>query len=482
MPKYDTLVTLVKPDSYEVENHFYPKVLNANLHPMVRTFMTMSHERIARRYCHLHPTIQYEDVITLLKSKNSLFRWGGADLFQTTDDEGRRQTVVIETNSSPSGQKSMPLLSDSEPHAGYERLMQGSFIPLLNRRSLPQGDLAVLYDKNPMETTGYAATLADLTGKKVYHVPFFVDDPKPPARFTSKGVLEIKYEGKWHPIRAALKYVTQRPWTRIPPLTKTFIFNPVVCCLAGGRNKMMASKAYDLQNAQFDESRLQIQAPETIWDVQHEDIPLWVNRMGGIACIKNPYSNAGQGVWTVTSPKELETFMQIEQRYDRFIVQSLIGNRHWSSKSRHGFYYHVGTMPDRHNNIFVFDIRFMVGSGPEGFFPVSMYARRARKPLVEHIDAETSSWDILGTNLSVRLEDGGWKTESNRLMLMDQKDFNKIGFSIDGLIEAYIQTVLSVKAIDTMSKRFITQKKKFRRKFFRRMNPDPAFVNEICKY
>ena len=41
----------------------------------------------------------------------------------------------------------------------------------------------------------------------------------------------------WSPVRAALRYVTQKPWNRIPALTKTFMYNPVLACLAGGRNK-----------------------------------------------------------------------------------------------------------------------------------------------------------------------------------------------------------------------------------------------------
>ncbi len=42
----------------------------------------------------------------------------------------------------------------------------------------------------------------------------------------------------WAPVRACLRYVTQRPWNRIPPITRTLIFNPVLACLAGGRNKV----------------------------------------------------------------------------------------------------------------------------------------------------------------------------------------------------------------------------------------------------
>lgn len=468
--------------AFELENHFYARVLNAQIHPVVRYFMDMGNERIAKRYCHLHPEVSREDILSLLSQKSRFFRWGGADLFQTTREDGVRQTVVIETNSSPSGQKSMPPIHEGQEQAGYAKLLERAFLPMTKRRNAPKGVLAVLSDKNYMETQGYAATLADVTGEVVYHVPWYVDDPNPPARWNNEGILSIRTEeGQWLPVRGALKYVTQRPWTRIPPVTKTVIFNPVLCCLAGGRNKLLAAKAYDIFNARMSDTSLCVNTPETIWDVAHNEIPLWVNRMGGYAVVKNPYSNAGQGVWTITNEAELEAFMNVEQRYDRFIVQALIGNRNWSSRSNQGRLYHLGTMPNKKNNIYVIDFRFMVGSGIDGFFPVAIYARRARTPLAVDLTDSTNSWDMLGTNLSVRNPDGSWKTESQRLMLMDSRDFNHLGIGLDDLIEAYLQSVMAVTAIDQMSAQLVTQKGKFRRKLFASLNPDPTLVNEVCK-
>ncbi len=469
-----------EPGSYEMQNHFYPRVLNAQIHPLVRFFMNLGNERIAQRYCHLHPETPYEDILAVLQKESRFFRWGGADLFQTTTDKGIRQTVVIETNSSPSGQKSMPLLEEGQEQAGYRKLLERSFLPAVRKKKSLKGVLAVLHDKNPMETEGYASTLADLAGETVYHVPFYVNDPNPPARFVD-GILEIYVKGDWVPVRGALKYVTQRPWTRIPPITKTLIFNPVLCCLAGGRNKLLAAKAYDMFNANHQESGFQIHAPETIWDVSHREIPFWVERMGGFAVVKNPYSNAGQGVWTITNQDELDAFMALEQRYDQFIVQALIGNRNWSSRGSHGSLYHLGTIPNKKKNLFVVDFRFMVGSSPEGFFPVAIYARRARKPLAKDLDGSVHSWEMLGTNLSVKKEDGSWDTESHRLLLMDSRDFNALGLGVDDLVEAYIQSVLAVSAIEDMSARLVTQKGKFRRRLFQSLNPDASLVEEICE-
>lgn len=471
---------VVTPGSFEPARHFYPRVLNAQIHPLVRFFMDLGNDRIAERYCHLHPQAVPEAVHAALLHRTRLFRWGGADLLHTVSDRGSRHIVVIETNSCPSGQKSMPLLVEREEQAGYRALLERAFMPLLNGR-LPRGELAVLYDKNEVETSGYAAVLADLTGEAVHLVPCFADDDDLPTRFID-GVLEIRDpSGCWRPIRAALRYVTQRPWTRIPPLAKTLVFNPVIVCLAGGRNKMLAAKAYDLFNAELAEHGLGVMAPETIWDIGREEVPLWVQRMGGKAVVKVPYSNAGQGVFTITRPEELEAFMDLQHRYDRFIVQALVGNIGWSSRGREGSLYHVGTVPSKKGSIYAADLRFMVGCGPEGFFPVAIYARRANSPLSRDLDDAPSSWDMLGTNLSQRLADGSWTTDTERLMLMDSRDFNRLGIGIDALTDAYLQTVLAVTAIDRMATALTTTKGRFRRRFFMGVNPDAALAREVCE-
>lgn len=471
-------VTPVLPGGFEPEAHYYPRVPNAQLHPLVKSFLHLGNERIATRYCHLHPEADAKTVHAVLATAPRLFRWAGADLFHVTNDKGVRKNVVVETNSCPSGQKSMPLRDDQQEAGGFRVLLEESFLPALKaRRHLPEGHLAVLADKNPMETMGYAHALADLTGETVFHVTMPHDDWQSVARWND-GVLSICHDGEWLPVRAAFRYVTQKPWTRIPAFARTFIYNPVIVCLAGGRNKLLAAKAYDLLNARMKDKGLQVQTPETIWDVSRVEVPLWVERMGGVAVVKNPYSNAGQGVYTITSPRELDAFMTIDHDYDRFVVQGLVGNLQWTSRTRGDRLYHVGTVPDRHQRIFVADFRFMVGSNPDGFFPVALYARRARLPLADTLTDDADSWGMLGTNLSVR-KDEGWSTEPTRLMLFDQRDFNRLGIGLDDLVEAYLQTCLSVIAIDEMAVRLRSSKGKLKRRLFRSLVPDDALLREI---
>lgn len=240
--------------------------------------------------------------------------------------------------------------------------------------------------------------------------------------------MQLRTEDRiWHPIRACFRYVTNAPWKRIPIRTKTLVMNKIVACLAGGRNKMMAHRAYELFNAELAGTGLSIRTPETHTNVPKPEIPLRVATWGGHAVLKVPYSNAGQGVYTLTNPEELAAFMQMDHHYDKFLVQSLVGNASWSSVGREGLQYHIGNIPDKKGRTYVSDLRVMVVANEEpgeagGFSPVAIYARKARKPLVRDLKGGAeSSWDMLGTNLSVKLPDGSFTTDTNRLLLMDRK-------------------------------------------------------------
>lgn len=471
---------LIQPDEFEAHKHWYPKALNATIHPMVNFFLNLDQERIVTRYCHMHPTVNAAKLKEILNYRAKYFLWGGADLLNVTSAGGKRQMVIIENNSCPSGQKSMPLLNDNQEQGSYRFLIERTFKPYLkNLRLKLKGGLAVLYDKNHMESSGYAEVIADVMNEPVYFVPCFQSNTENSLSFID-GVMHIKSpQGELIPIRAAFRYVTQKPWNRIPLHTKTRILNPIIACLAGGRNKMVAAKAYDVFNAELAPDGLHINTPLTMWDVRKNEIPLWVRKMGGHAVIKVPYSNAGQGVYTIVNEEELDRFMKMEFDYDLFIVQSLIGNYNWSSVTEKGKLYHVGTIPDNKNKTFVADIRMMVSSTEKGILPLCTYARRAEKALTDNIDGSTDSWKMLGTNLSYRGADGTWQSDTNRLVLMDRRDFNRLGIGLDDLIEAYIQTVLSMVAIDKMAKMLINKQGKFRMRLFKSLNDDPALIDEI---
>ncbi|CAG8837190.1 27074_t:CDS:2, partial [Racocetra persica] len=179
------------------------------------------------------------------------------------------------------------------------------------------------------------------------------------------------------------------------------------------------------------------------------EISSCIEKMGGHAVVKAPYGSCGQGVYTITNLEELKEFFDANQHYEKFIVQSLVENALWSTKLYPGKFYHIGTVPDHYNRNFVNDLRIMVSADETGFHPVVIVSRRAQKPLPTYLpnDSNLNSWEIFGTNVSVKLG-SGWISEFERVITIDQNEFDIIGLGIDDLIDAYVQTVLSTIAID----------------------------------
>lgn len=350
-----------------------------------------------------------------------------------------------------------------------------------------------------MEVTGYAAALADITGEEVHMIPAWSNTAYfgPPVYKFEDDILytrrpstnPVQPTDEWVPIRAAFRYVTQKPWSKIPvdlKETGTFLANPIIACIAGGRNKLVAAKAYDALSVELEALSLpRIRTPLTIRDVSFGEVRKWVKKLGGHACVKVPFSNAGQGVYTITNEEELVEFEENERNnpYNLFIVQCLIANSKWSSKTSSGAtLYHNGTVPDKKGDIYVCDLRLQVcvDNSTGGFKPVAMYARRAKKPLAEKLPPPegVTSWEMLGTNLSVAHDNGLFSTESGRLLLMDRKDFNTLGLSLDALIDGYIQSCFAHVAIDRMAD-FLAPNGKYSESFFQAMCDDSQLVEEI---
>jgi hypothetical protein len=310
-------VALIEPGSYDAAASHYPRVVNASVHPTVAQFFGLTRSQMVARYVSLHPEVAPETLSALLRTPPRHFRWAGCDLFVCGP---RRRTVVVETNSCPSGQKSLPF-KDGDELNGYGRLMRTAFDSLLPRAAAAAaaaapgaapGVFAVMYDKNEMEARGYAGALAELTGERVYLAEFYLTDPDPPLRWDAARRLSVRApSGEWLPVKAALRYVTQKPWTRMPVVPATPLLNPLLPCLAGGRNKMLAARAYDALNARLAASGtpLRLLTPHTLGDICKADVPSHVQAMGGCAVVKVPYGNAGQGVYTITCASELEAFM-----------------------------------------------------------------------------------------------------------------------------------------------------------------------------
>jgi hypothetical protein len=475
-------VEVFQPGEFDSERHFYPRTLNAQPHPQVASFCRMPLARVIRRYCHLNPSVDPAQLRELLTTAPRYLRWSGSDVLNVSTEGGVRRKLVLETNSCPSGQKSFPLLDEQEEEGGYRQLIEHTFLPLVKKRlkrSEGQGVVAVLYDKNAMEASGYAQVLASVSGRPVYLIPC---PRKSPEQFLEVRDRELyaRIEGRLEHVVCGFRYVTQRPWTRLPFDLKTPLLNPIVACLAGGRNKTVAAKAYEAFNATYRQAGLEIRTPESFTNVRKAEVPLLLERLGGKAVVKVPYLNAGQGIYTIVDERELEAFMEIDHPYDAFIVQQLVGNWRWSSTSSLGEkVFNIGTVPDKKEQIFVFDVRMMVAWGGEQFRPIAMYARRAPTPMEAELTANSESWKVLGTNLSRRVGDDQFETEPRRLLMCDRKDYARLGLGLDDLIEIFVQAVLCNRAIDDMARRLVKRGGGFRRDLFRSLVADKALLDEI---
>ncbi|XP_066278505.1 uncharacterized protein [Branchiostoma lanceolatum] len=455
----------------------HPAMGGAQTHPTVTAFLQLNTEEIIIRYCNEHKDVQPEALWNVLTYKPKHFRWAGADLFPGVTAAGRHEMVVLEVNSCPSGQKYMPHGQGMD--SSYHKLMGETFRDTVSSKcdpSLINKPLAVVQDKNPIENNGYASALADITKEPVYVVETYLNRPKEQNIRWTDGVLEVRdVEGQWHAIRAAFRYVTQKPWTRIPLTTKTVVFNPIACCLSGGRNKLVAALAYEAFNKQQEGTGLRVRIPRTFMRVTKAQIPTVVQALHGKAVIKIPYSNCGQGVYTVTSQKELDKLMALDLGYEKFIVQALIGHKNWSSSQWH----HACTIPDEEGREYVFDTRMMVHATPDGFRPLCTFSRRAHLPLPETLDGTKDAWEYLGTNLSIKDTIGAWQSDTERLLSVDREPFETLGLSLDDLVDGFVQTVMAVTAIDKMCCRLVRPDNTFDFEEFAVLADDRKILEEI---
>ncbi|MBS9524883.1 hypothetical protein KI659_12765 [Litoribacter alkaliphilus] len=441
-------VHLVEPGDFEPADHWYPRALNSQIHPLVAAFLNLNHDQMAARFCRLNPRADHETVMKLLKYQPKYFRWSGTDLMHVTNNQGLRKLTLIETNSCPSGQKSMPLLDFSFEHGGYRRLIEKTFKPMVEKHQ-EEGALAVIYDKNPMENVGYAATIAEVFGQNVYLAQYKLGDKDAPVEFRDGKMFVRGEKEEWVEIKAAFRYVTQEPWTRIPKHSKTLLLNPIEACLAGGRNKEVASEAYDRFNEEFESKGISIFTPKTYRNVPYGELQSYFEKMGGSMVIKVPDSNAGQGVYTVVNQKEMD-FALAELAHDPdevFIIQELIHSNYTEGKDPADTWYHLGTIPDSKGRSFAFDLRMMMHATEDGMRPLAIYSRKSGFPLNQPLPEDMNSWEVYGTNLSIKGDDG-WTYADERLILFDVRNFALLGLGIDELIRGFIQSIMAVYAID----------------------------------
>lgn len=68
---------LISQGDFESDRHFYPRVLNAQIHPLVQSFFSLGNDRIIARYTHLNPQVKPDHLKKLLSYQPTHFQWAG---------------------------------------------------------------------------------------------------------------------------------------------------------------------------------------------------------------------------------------------------------------------------------------------------------------------------------------------------------------------------------------------------------------------
>ena len=77
----ETFAKLVNQGEFEAEKHYYPRVLNAHIHPLVASFFSLGNIRILARFTHLNPQVNSSTLESLLNYSPKYFHWAGNYLF-----------------------------------------------------------------------------------------------------------------------------------------------------------------------------------------------------------------------------------------------------------------------------------------------------------------------------------------------------------------------------------------------------------------
>lgn len=65
-------------------------------------------------------------------------------------------------------------------------MLESAFKDIIDKADKSLGGLAVVYDKNMMESSGYASTLAEVMKEKVWLVEFYDNDQDPPVKWVDR--------------------------------------------------------------------------------------------------------------------------------------------------------------------------------------------------------------------------------------------------------------------------------------------------------
>jgi hypothetical protein len=431
-------------------------------------YLNMSNKEIAENYSK-RKGIEQQAVMDLLNYKPKFFFNAGSDLMKVTQNNETKM-LVIEVNSVATGSMSFPT-RDVEYYNQYEYIIENSFKPLIKDIPEDDGVLAVLNDANYLEAYTYAVIMARKMSENVYVVNLCEARHYNNYFRINDDYLEIFINNKWTKIRACYKYVQTKPWLMLPVQSKTFIYNSLLGCLAGGRNKAIAALAYSILNHELKDKGLKINHPKTFVNLSKEDV-LEKYKERGLGVAKGLYGNGGYDIYFLTSDKDLSFFKEHAMSNNKYIYQDLVGLKSWLKNGADNRYFHIGTnLPDRK----VFDLRMCIAYTKDGYRPSSMFSRTSKEALNENYDEINNFKNVLLTNIGDALD------LNNQIVILDDNGFKRLGLDFNDVIDGFIQTVLAAVAVDKMACRLM-EKGSFNFDLFIELNHDYQLYDELKSF
>lgn len=463
---------------------------NVAIHPTVQILFGMSNDMILERYKAHNPDVDLEALKKYFSYESKHLQWGATDvfpsikLFETVDLNGERIKVVqklayvIENNTVPGVQHSIPI-DDTDPErpSGFFPIMKNMFLYHIRDIDKSEGVLAIFVDM-ASEQSGieYAEALAMISGEPVYLVKFKLGVESMVEIIDGRAY--IKNNPTNIPIRAIFRYMTDEELPHIFINLKTRIINTYEASLAGGGNKNVAAIAYREFNEELKTRKIgvQIRTPKTFPNVPLDKIQEVYQMLGGCIVIKEPSFHSGKGIYPIICQTALDKFLQTDHESKTFLVQELIGHPDWNSNSDK--LYHRGTVPDRWGRSYIYDMRFLCINTQYGYRPIALFARRASKPLTTKDDS-SNLWDIIGTNMGSINSEGKLVLDQSRAMYSSMYEFDNYGLNLDDLIDVYVQSILTMLAIDQMALK-LTRNGKFDKEMYKMMvNPNDLLLSKI---
>jgi hypothetical protein len=416
------------------KNFTDPITRDKNICSRIKETLDADKETIIECYLNNIGKNSRETLRYIMNERSRHFILAGVDLMAVENREtGERDFLLLEINSAPGFIYCTP--ENDAAEYGYKRLIH----LLLDHTPKDQWDGIVHFSegKVPVEDRGFFHYYREILKRDVN-----ILGPRDLEKLSLNRENQLEYRGR--PITGAIRYIHKDPWNYLAPSVKGTFINSTKVDLCGGRDKLMAERAFDsciVHNKKIVLSRPECFTAHTREELEHiilsKEFPL---------VVKKRFLNSGIGIYFILN-KDLSVLKELSDKDFPIVVQQMIiapgtginSDFPWEQKG-------VCIEGKR----YAYDLRVVVASGPDGYKPLMVYGRRGRRPFsdLKNCGHGTEIFDdIFKVNIAKK-KGSDFVFESNRLILPTDEGWEMLGITESELMAAYMESILSLYAAD----------------------------------